>query len=345
LKKQKIIIFLLLMTTLLFAVTGCKSKSNDNQSQTVTDITTEVTTETTTETTTEEVKIETIEADVAETASGTEGFSVVDMAQNTITFDKAPEKIIALLASDVEILYAIGASESITAVGEYCNYPAEALEKDVITTGDNLNVEQVVALSPDVVIMGNMAQTTEQITQLQNAGIKVIITDSQNIADTYEAITLLGVVAGKTKEATKLISDMKAGFQAIQDKAAEQAEKTIYFEVSPLEYGLWTTGQDTFMQEIADIVGVKNVFDDVTGWAEISEEQVLEKNPDYIVTISMYSGEGLTPIEEIIARKNWAEVNAVKNNCVLSDETDMFTRPGPRLVDAANALYDFVYGN
>lgn len=332
-KKQRSITIIILMITLLFTFTGC-TKNNDVESPQA------VVAETSAEVSETLTEVTEAQTEVAEEES--EAFTVEDMAGNSITFDQVPSKIAVLLASDVEILYELGASDSIVAVGEYCDYPSEALEKDVITTGDDLNIEQIVAIQPEAVIMATMAQSTEQIEQLENAGIKVIITDSQNIADTYVAIELLGKVSGKNEEALTLIENMKAEFAALKEKATENAEKTIYFEVSPLEYGLWTTGQNTFMQELADIVGVKNVFDDVTGWAEISEEQVLERNPDYIVTVSMYSKDGQTPTEEILARKNWEEIRAVKDGNVLSDESDMFTRPGPRLVDAAKALYEFI---
>lgn len=66
------------------------------------------------------------------------------------------------------------------------------------------------------------------------------------------------------------------------------------------------------MDEIANMLGLTNCFADVTGWGEISEEQVLERNPDYIVTISMYYGEGPTPEEEILSRTGWENVTAVK---------------------------------
>jgi iron complex transport system substrate-binding protein len=107
--------------------------------------------------------------------------------------------------------------------------------------------------------------------------------------------------------------------------------------------GLWTAGSGTFMDEIATMVGIKNAFADVSGWGEISQEQVIERNPDYIITISMYNGEGLNPVEEIIARDGWSGINAVKNAAVYNADSNEITRPGPRLVDAAKALYSFIY--
>ena len=98
------------------------------------------------------------------------------------------------------------------------------------------------------------------------------------------------------------------------------------------------------MNEIAEMIGLTNCFSDVNGWAEISEEQVLSRNPDYIVTISMYYGEGPTPTEEIMARAGWENVTAVKNGAILNLENNELSRPANRLADGAQLLYDFVYG-
>ena len=113
--------------------------------------------------------------------------------------------------------------------------------------------------------------------------------------------------------------------------------------MSPLEWGLWTAGKGTFMDELAALCGLTNAFSDVEGWAQISEEQVLQRNPDYIVTVTMYYGEGPTPQEEIMSRAGWQDVTAVAQNQVFQADNDRMTRPGPRLMDAAQALYDFVY--
>lgn len=270
-------------------------------------------------------------------------YSVTDMLGNEITLDRVPEKMVVLLASDVEILYELGVQDTIVGVGEYCNYPKEAIEKEVISTGENLNIEQIIAMDPDVVIIGEMAQTTDQFKQFEKAGIPIVVTNSQDIASTYKAINLMGEISGKQKEARELVSNMKASFQEMEEKSTGNYEKSIYFEVSPLEYGLWTTGKDTFMQELADMLEVKNVFDDLSGWAEVSEEQVLERNPDYIVTSTM-SYEGVSPVEEILNRGNWQNVAAIVNKQVYNGNSDMMTRPGPRLVDAAKELYEFIYG-
>ncbi len=270
--------------------------------------------------------------------------TVTDMTGREITLDAPATRVVALTASDCEILYALGAGDTLVGRGEYCDYPEEVQAVASVQSGYETNVEQIIALEPQVVLMATMAQTKEQVEALEAAGVHVIVSDAQDIAGVYTAIELIGAVTGKNDEAAALIAGMKDSFAAIAAKAEGDGSKTVYFEVSPLEYGLWTAGKGTFMDELAQMIGLKNAFEDVEGWAAISEEQVLERDPDYIVTISMYYGEGPTPVEEIMGREGWQELKAVKNEAVFNADSNEVSRPGPRLVDAAQALYDFVYG-
>lgn len=270
--------------------------------------------------------------------------TVTDMTGREITLDAPATRVVALTASDCEILYALGAGDTLVGRGEYCDYPEDVQAVPSVQSGYETNVEQIIALEPQVVLMATMAQTEEQVEALEAAGVHVIVSDAQDIAGVYTAIELIGAVTGKNDEAAALIAGMKDSFAAIAAKAEGDGSKTVYFEVSPLEYGLWTAGKGTFMDELAQMIGLKNAFEDVEGWAAISEEQVLERDPDYIVTISMYYGEGPTPVEEIMGREGWQELKAVKNGAIFNADSNEVSRPGPRLVDAAQALYDFVYG-
>ena len=265
-----------------------------------------------------------------------DSFTVTDMTGREITFDKPVEKAVALSAADCEIIFALGAEEALVGRGEYCIYPAEALDIPSVQSGYDTNIEQIIALEPEVLFMATMAQTTEQVEQLEKAGIKVVVSDAQDIEGVYTSIRLIGDVMGKKEEAEQIISDMDSIFSEIRANRYD-GTKTIYFEIYPQ----WTAGNNTFMNEIADMIGLKNCFDDVEKWAEISEEQVIERNPDFIVTTTMYSGEGPSPEEEIMARPGWENVTAVKNGDVLSLPNDELTRPGPGLAEGAQMLFDF----
>jgi len=269
--------------------------------------------------------------------------SVKDMVGREIQLGAPATRTVALTASDCEILFALGAGDALVGRGAYCDYPAEVLDAPSVQSGMDTNIEQIVALEPQVVLMSTMAQTEEQVAALEAAGIHVVVSDARDIAGVYTAIELIGAVTGKTDEAAALVQGMQASFEEIENKAMGDGTETVYFEVSPLEWGLWTAGSGTFMDELTTMVGLKNAFGDVRGWGEISQEQVIERDPDYIVTIAMYFGEGPTPVEEILGREGWQDLKAVKNGAIFNADSNAISRPGPRLVEAAQELYRFVY--
>lgn len=320
-KLVKKVMPLLLTAGLVLGVAGCGTGNNDAKTNT------------------------TAGSSAAEETKSASGVTITDMKGREITLDKPAERVVALTASDCEILYAIGAGDTLVGRGEYCDYPSEVLEVQSVESGANTNIEEIIALQPDVLLMSDMAQSEEQISQLEEAGIKVVVSEATDIEGVYTAIDMIGTLMGKEENATDVIDTMKDTFTQVQEKSTGDGSESIYFEVSPLEYGLWTAGSNTFMDEIATMLGLKNCFADVEGWSEISEEQVLERNPDYIVTISMYFGEGPTPEEEILSRTGWENVTAVKNNKILNLQNNELSRPTPRLADGAQMLYDFVYGD
>lgn len=271
-------------------------------------------------------------------ATATAQIRFTDMMGREIELDEAPERVVALTAAEVEILYAIGAQEALVGRGAYCDYPAEALRLPQVDSGAQTNIEQILALEPDAVLLSTMSQTVEQNQALEAAGVCVVVSNANDIEGVYALIRQTGALMDRQKAAEAVVVQMQARFDALSG-AAQGAQKSVYFEVSPLAYGLWTAGSGTFMDEIAQICGLRNAFGDVEGWAEISQEQVLERNPDYIVTVAMDAGDGPTPVEEICARAGWESLTAVRDGGVFALDYDALTRPGPRLAQAAEDLY------
>ena len=269
-----------------------------------------------------------------------EGITLTDMVGATIELDAPATRVIGLTPADCEILYAIGAGDTLVGRGDYCDYPAEIFDIPSVGSTYGLNIEAVIALDPDVVLTTTMYDPAV-IDALAEAGVKIVQFETSDIESVYTAIELIGVVVDHNDEAAALIASMRDSFAAIAAQAVD-TEATVYFEVSPLEWGLWTAGQDTFMDEIANLLGLKNCFADVNGWAAISEEQVLERNPDYIVTITMYYGVGPTPVEELLGRAGWENVTAIQNAAILNLQNDELSRPSPRLVEGAEALLAFI---
>ena len=271
------------------------------------------------------------------------GITVTDMYGREITLDEPATRIVMMQPSDCEILCAIGCEETIVGRGQYVDYPASVLEVPVVQSGENTNIEEILALDPQVVLMNDMGQSEEQVKQLEDNRVKVVVSKASDIEGVFYAIRMIGRLMGRDDAAEAVIADMQATFDEIRANSKNEG-KTVYFEVSPLQWGLWTAGKGTFMDELAEMCGLTNAFSDLNDWASVSEEQVLARDPDYIVTITMYYGEGPTPVEEIISREGWGDLKAVKNGDILNAESNAISRPGPRLKDAAVELYNFING-
>ena len=269
------------------------------------------------------------------------GVTVTDMHGREITLTEPATRVVAMQPSDCEILCAIGCEEALVGVGAYCDYPASIIGLPVVQSGAETNVEEILALNPQVVFMNDMAQSEEQVKQLEENGVKVVVSKAADIEGVYYAIRMIGHLMGKDDSAEAIVADMQATFDEIKAKSADEG-KTVYFEVSPLQWGLWTAGKGTFMDELASICGLSNAFADVDDWASVSEEQVIARDPDYIVTISMYYGEGPTPVEESLGRAGWQDMKAVKDGQVFNADSNALSRPGPRLKDAAIELFNFI---
>ena len=275
---------------------------------------------------------------VSMTAATAESLVITDMFGREVTLAGPVTRIVALEPSDCEILCALGCEEALVGRGKYCDYPASVLELPAVASGANTNLEEILALEPQVVVMTDMNHTEEQVKLLVENGVQVIGTDADSIAEVYENIRLLGRVMGKEAEAETIIADMKSTFEEIASRS-EQTDKTIYFEVMPLEWGLWSAGKGTFMHELAELCGMQNAFADIEGWQSVSQEQVIERNPDYIVLVT---GMGEAAPDEVKARDGWGDMDAVRNDEIYNADSYKLTRPAPRLKEAAVELFNFL---
>ena len=272
-----------------------------------------------------------------------DGITVTDMAGREIALDAPADRIVVLVPADAEILYALGASESIVGIGSDCAAEPEAAvmpgidQQPVMNPGYVVNVEEILALEPQLVILTKMGYSEDLVNSLSAGNVQVAVTDAQNLEGVYTDITLIGALTGKEAEAEELIAGMKQKFEEIAAKAVDTG-KTLYVDESPLEWGLWSAGKGTYIDDIAAICGLTNIFADIEGHQSVSEEDVLNRNPDIILTMTMYYGYGPLPDEEIRSRTGWENVNAVKNGAVIYDPTNAVALPGPRLVEVAEML-------
>ncbi|SLL35367.1 periplasmic binding protein [Mycobacteroides abscessus subsp. abscessus] len=271
--------------------------------------------------------------------------TIKDASDQEVVIEEKPEKLVSLMPSNTEIAFALGLGEELVGVSDYDNYPQEAAEKEKVG-GMEFNVEKIISLNPDVVLAhaSSAHNSTEGLQQIRDAGIDVVIVnDASTFEDVYKSMKLIGQATGTEAEADKLVADMKEKLAAIKEKAAtisDSDQKSVYIEVSE-EPNLFTTGKNTFMQEMLDTINAKNIISE-EGWIQVDQEAVIAANPDAIITTyGAYSEK--SPIDQINSRKGWQEITAVKEKQIVDVDSDMVTRSGPRLVEGVEAVAKAVY--
>ncbi|WP_088102275.1 ABC transporter substrate-binding protein [Halalkalibacter urbisdiaboli] len=299
----------------------------------------------------EETTVEKDQEQIADEVADSDTYplTIEDALGEQVTIEAKPERIVSLIPSITETLYALGQGEFIVGRTNWDNYPEEVLE--VESVGDmSFDVEKVLSLQPDLVLSHESGahSSAEGLEQLRQAGITVlIINDAQKIDEVYESISTIGQATDSIEKAEDVIYEMKESIASIAEKASEIPEEeraNVWIEVSP---DLFTTGQGTFMDEMVTIINATNVAGSEQGWVQFSEEQVVALNPDVIITT--YGGyEEEEPSVTIKQRDAWKDVSAVVNERIYDVDADMVTRSGPRLAKGveqlAIAIYPEVFG-
>lgn len=269
--------------------------------------------------------------------------SITDATGQTFMFDKAPERIVSTSPAETEILFALGLGDKIVGVSDYDNYPAETKDKPKVGGITKPNEETIVGLTPDLVVTG-ISMPDEVVQKLRGLKLNLYKTEPKTLDDIMKDIGELGIITDRQAEAEALVAGMKADIQKVKDAVAQvkpEDKKKVYVEFSPG----WTVGKGEFMDELIQIAGGVNVAGDTTGWNQISEEKIVQSNPDVILfTLGVTDDKSGKTLEEIIrGRSGWDKIAAIQNNRVVGVDQDALSRPGPRitqgLLEVAKAIY------
>ncbi|GIN20275.1 MAG TPA: ABC transporter substrate-binding protein [Bacillus bacterium] len=266
-----------------------------------------------------------------------------DAADKEITIEKKPEKIISLIPSNTEILYALGAGDEVVGVSENDNYPEDVKDKEQVA-GLELNIEKIISLKPDLVLAhGSAGDMWESgLKQLEDSGITVLVVhNAESFDEVYDTIDFIAKATGHTEEASDTINDMKAKLDEIEKKAAdikEEDQKSVFVEISPAPE-IYAAGKNTFMDEMLKTINAKNSVQE-EGWPMINEEAIIKMNPEVIIVNYNYVDNA---VDQVLDREGWQDVAAIKGKQVYTVDENLVSRSGPRIVEGVEELAKAVY--
>ena len=275
--------------------------------------------------------------------------TLVDDHGYVLNLTSYPKRIVSLAPSNTEILFSVGAGDEVVGVTAQCNYPhnfSAWIEAGNLTSVGGYwapNIEAIVALKPDL-ILAAFAQE-DVVNTLRGLEYKVLALDPGNIDDILKDILLVGRVTDRDIDAATLVNNLRRRMDAVVNKVSGVASRPkVYYEVwyDPI----WSVGSEGWEHELIAKVGGINIFaDQKIKYFEASSEAIIERNPDIMI---FPLGRGVGPpfwgsFDKVTERPGWDAINSVRNSKLYTIDEDVISRPGPRIVDALEALAKMIH--
>jgi len=246
-------------------------------------------------------------------------------------------RIISLSPNITEILFTLGLGDKIVGVTRFCNYPPEAKKKAQVGGYLDPNYEAILSLKPDVVII---LHEFEQIRNfLSELGIKYLAVNNKTISEILSSIEYLGKEFGIEQQAENILADIRSKIDQIEKKTKDSIRPKILIVVertmgTGVIEDVYVAGKNTFYDELIQLAGGINAFEDKRiAYPVLSAEGIIHLNPDFIIDlVPQLEQTGLSPIQ---IEKDWqslSQINAVKQDRIITMSQDYAVIPGPRFI-------------
>lgn len=257
--------------------------------------------------------------------------TVTDFQDRSVAIAKRPERIVSIGPSNTEFLFALGAGDRVVGDDDFSDQPAAAKAKPHVG-GVKVNLEQVVALRPDLVVTVKFSDGT--LEALTRTGASVLVVDPQGLGDVARTATLLGKAVGA--DGAKLAAEIQRRVDAVKAKTANVAKPKVFHEIDASDPAkLYSVGPGSFIDDLITVAGGVNVLSaSKTAYPTVSGEEVIRADPEVIVLADAAYG---ATVASVAARPGWSAISAVKSKKVFAVTEDLFSRPGPRVGEAAEA--------
>ncbi|RGY60160.1 ABC transporter substrate-binding protein [Fusobacterium ulcerans] len=261
---------------------------------------------------------------------------------SVVSFSKEYNRIASGSPAITEILYELGLKDKIIAMDK--NSDVKELDEMKIPKISfyQMNTESIFSLKADLIILStfNKADREDFIQFMKEKGTDVIyISDIKTVEDIYKCIMEIGEKTERKSEAEKVISKMEKEINEVREISKNiKNKKKVYFEISPFP-SMYTFGKNVFMNEMLEIAGVENIFNDKSGWFIPSLEVIAARNPDIIFT-STYQVDD--PVKEIIDRGNWNIIKAVREGKIYPISKEA-VRPSIKIIEVIKKIAEISY--
>jgi iron complex transport system substrate-binding protein len=257
---------------------------------------------------------------------------VTDETGRKVTVPDHPHRVVCLVPSVTDTVFALGSGDDVVAVSDYTTFPPAALKKPSIGSLVNPSIETILSFHPDLVVGTSIPGATDTAAKLSTVGVPVYLVDPHGLAGILHSVDSVGEALNRVPEATALNASLTRRIAAVK---ARTAGKPVLKVLVPVWYDpIITIGKHAFITEIIEAAGARSVTDDlIPDWPQVSMETVVARAPDALL---LFRG-GKVSIDILRQRPGWSSLPAIQADKVYYVNSGI-QESSPVAVDALEEL-------
>ncbi len=263
---------------------------------------------------------------------------ITDDLHKKIEIEFSPQKVITLAPNLTELVFELGEGDKIIGNTNYCNYPDSAKKIENVADLLSVNLEKITALQPDLIFITAEGNSKSDYNKLVSLGFKVFVSNPRNFSGIKKTLLDMGKIFNVSEKADSIVNNWNVRIDSVKKTHEKIVFKTVMFLISTNP--IYSVGNNTFVHQILTFSGLENITADTdVNYPLLNREEILVRDPNYILLYETNNND----VHEILkAYPEWNTLSAVVNDRVFFINADLFSRPGPRFLDAVEALNKLV---
>ena len=251
--------------------------------------------------------------------------------RQSLGLSQPAQRVVSLAPHMTENLFAIGAGAQVVGVSSYSDFPEQAQGLPKVGDANQVNLEAIIALRPDVVVAWDFGGAMTYAQRLAEFGIPVWTDTPETLSSIGDSLRALGQITGHEALANQQADALARSLAGLSEEYRTKAPVKVFFEI--WSKPLMTANHQQIVSQLIDLCGGENVFADLKDVApQISQEAVINAAPDVILM------EDTQLVSSTARWQPWKVIPAVQNGHIYGLNADVIHRPTPRILEGAEAM-------
>ena len=256
--------------------------------------------------------------------------TVQDDAGKVVVLDKPAQRIVSLAPHATELIFAAGGGDRIVGTVEYSDYPAAALNIARVGNHQQIDIERIIALKPDLLVVWLHGSSERQLEHLRKLNIPFFYSEPRKLSDIPDSVLRIGKLMGTEKQAEQTAAAERAELARLGAQYRNRPPVRTFYQV----WGkpVYTLNGEHILSDVFRLCGGVNVFAQLAVTAPtVSVESVLLENPEVMIT----GGRKVKKTSGLEIWEQYPNLLAVKNGNLFPIDGDLLNRAGPRMIQGA----------